>query len=92
MCRKDISNKGPLACPRSKQYNLLLNLLYCTSIRQTNVEFDISQLHVCTLLATQQKMKVIIALLMRVMLMFSTTEMKDQQTQFPAMDITACPP
>jgi len=28
---------------------------------------------------------------MRVMLMLSTTEMKDQQTQLPAMDITACP-
>jgi len=29
---------------------------------------------------------------MRVMLVFSTTEMKDQQTQLPAMDTTACPP
>ena len=26
------------------------------------------------------------------MLVFSTTKMKDQQTQFPAMDTTACPP
>ena len=29
---------------------------------------------------------------MRVMLVFSTTEMKDQQTQLPAIDTTACPP
>jgi len=43
------------------------------------------------LLCIQQKMKVMIVLLVRVMLVFSTTEMKDQQTQFPAMD-TACPP
>jgi len=40
----------------------------------------------------QQKMKIIIVLLMRVMLVFSTTEMKDQQTQLPAVDTTACPP
>ena len=45
-----------------------------------------------SLLCIQQKMKVIIILLVRVMLVFSTTEMKDQQTQLPAMDTTACPP
>jgi len=34
----------------------------------------------------------IVVLLMRVMLVFSTTDMKDQQTQLLAMDTTACPP
>ena len=49
------------------------------------LELTISQL------CTQQKMKVLIVLLMRVMLVFSTTDMKDQQTQLLAMDTTACP-
>ena len=41
---------------------------------------------------TQQKMKVLIVLLMKVMLVFSTTGMKDQETRLLAMDTTACPP
>ena len=43
-------------------------------------------------MCTLQKMKVVIYLLIMVTLVFSTTEMKDQQTQLPAMDTTACPP
>ena len=43
-------------------------------------------------MCTSQKMKVLIFLLKTVTLVFSTTEMKDQQTQLPAMDTTACPP
>ena len=37
-------------------------------------------------------MMVIIVLLMKAMLVFSTTEMKNQQTQLLVMDTTACPP